>query len=420
MNTGRTGDGGLAVTPQMQKILNQSGFISIKMGSEKLRRMFQTQFGKLDLDRLSAFAFACICGKYEAVQQAISSGTAPDLATTETPFQLGFISFAILGAQRLRGGPPGTTMRHHEVIQYLLASGAPPDVPDISGHTALHHACTPPIGHAEMTKLLLEKGANVNAQNRYGEVPIFFPFQGGDIALVDLLMEHGADLGIKDGNGDSPRKMCMVFGAEVTAAVQRWERKRKGEQAPWEEKICENCKTKSSGLKQCARCRVVRYCSTECQRAHWKMHKPQCNPFTALTTITLKPNYRDFPETISRADFTRQAFGLSNPTTRPFKAGVSKNVDFENKSMVVKIQVPVDLLTNSPLGTSHGGLLIYNKKRDFVCTVHRGSNPTAYDAVVQTVRARGVGGAKAYFAAELKNRDELIVKVSEVLAEQPF
>jgi hypothetical protein len=157
-------------------------------------------------------------------------------------------------------------MKHHEVIQCLLASGAPPDVPDISGHTALHHACTPPIGHAEMTKLLLEKGANVNVQNRYGEVPIFFPFQGGDIALVDLLMEHGADLDIKDGNGDSPRKMCMIFGAEVTAAVQRWERKRKGEQAPWEEKICENCKAKSSGLKQCARCHVVRYCSTECQR----------------------------------------------------------------------------------------------------------------------------------------------------------
>jgi hypothetical protein len=31
-----------------------------------------------------------------------------------------------------------------------------------------------------------------------------------------------------------------------------------------------------------------------------------------------------------------------------------------------------------------------------------------------------VGGAKAYFAAELKSKDELLVKVSEVLAEQPF
>lgn len=157
-------------------------------------------------------------------------------------------------------------MRHLDIIIRLIDAGASPDIPDISGHTALHHACTPPIGNVEMTKLLLAKGANVDAQNRYGEVPLFFPFQGGDIPLIDILMEHGADLGIPDGNGDSPRKMCLVFGAQVTAAVQRWERKRKGEVAPWEEKRCENCKAKGSGLKQCGRCHVVRYCSTECQR----------------------------------------------------------------------------------------------------------------------------------------------------------
>jgi hypothetical protein len=37
-----------------------------------------------------------------------------------------------------------------------------------------------------------------------------------------------------------------------------------------------------------------------------------------------------------------------------------------------------------------------------------------------TIYLEGQDGAKAYFAAELKNQDELIVKVSEVLAVQPF
>lgn len=157
-------------------------------------------------------------------------------------------------------------MRNLDVISYLIDSGASPEIPDISGNTALHHACTPPTSRLEVAKLLLEKGANVNAQNRFGEVPLFFSFQGADVPLVDLLMEHGANLDIADGNGDSPGKMRIVFGAQVTAAVQRWERKRKGEAAPWEEKRCENCKTKGSGLKQCARCHIVRYCSTECQR----------------------------------------------------------------------------------------------------------------------------------------------------------
>ncbi|KAH7882566.1 ankyrin repeat-containing domain protein [Phlebopus sp. FC_14] len=405
----------------MQGILGQPGFISVATGSEKLRAMFQAQFGKLDINKLSTFALACMCGQFQAVSQAISNGTAPDLKTTETPFQISFVTFTVLGVQRLRGGPP-TSMKHMDVLRCLVDAGAPLDVPDISGHTALHHACTPPVGHAEITKFLLEKGANVNAQNRYGEVPLFFPFQGGDVPLVDLLMEHGADLDLKDGNGDSPRKMCVVFGAEVTAAVQRWERKRNGEAAPWEEKRCENCKTKSGGLKQCARCHVVRYCSKECQRAHWKTHKADCHPFSSATTVTLRPSFKEASTTISKADFTRQAFGLSNPNTRPVRPSATKDVKFEDKSMVIKIQVPVDPFSNSPAlpAFGMGELLIYNKKRDFVCTVGRADNAEAYDAVVRTVRTRGVGGAKAYFAAELKNRDELVVKISEVLAEQPF
>lgn len=154
--------------------------------------------------------------------------------------------------------------------------------------------------------------------------------------------------------------------------------------------------------------------------AHWKVHKPDCNPFSAKTTVTLKPTYEGVSETVSRADFMRHAFGLATPTTRPLRPGLTKNAEAENKSMVIKVQVPVDLLTNSPVNSALGSLFIYNKKRDFVCTVSRASNPDSYDAVVQIVRSRGVGGAKAYFAAELKNPDELVVKISEVLAEQPF
>ncbi|KAG6377918.1 hypothetical protein JVT61DRAFT_14707 [Boletus reticuloceps] len=335
-------------------------------------------------------------GNYDLVKQAVESGTAPDLSTTQTPFLFGFVSFAVLGALRLETCAPGTPMRHLDVISYLIDSGASPEIPDISG-------------------------ANVNAQNQFGEIPLFFSLQGGAAQIVDILMEHGADLDIADANGDSPRKMCVIYGPEVTAVIQRWERKRKGEEAPWEEKRCENCKTKGSGLKQCARCHVVRYCSTECQRAHWKTHKPACNPFCAATTVTLKPTYGGplASSTVSKADLTRQMLGIATPTASPVRPGLTKN-EAENKSMVIKIQVPVDLFTNSPIQSALGGLFIYNKKRDFVCTVTRASNPTAYDAIVQIVRSRGVGGAKAYFAAELKNPDELVVKTSEVLAEQPF
>ncbi|KAJ7761261.1 hypothetical protein DFH07DRAFT_1059898 [Mycena maculata] len=39
--------------------------------------------------------------------------------------------------------------------------------------------------------------------------------------------------------------------------------------------MCENCMTRMD-LRRCAGCGVMRYCSRECQKAHWKKHKPHC------------------------------------------------------------------------------------------------------------------------------------------------
>ena len=43
---------------------------------------------------------------------------------------------------------------------------------------------------------------------------------------------------------------------------------------------CENCgtaETKEAKLKKCARCKMVAYCNRDCQKAHWKEHKPDCD-----------------------------------------------------------------------------------------------------------------------------------------------
>ena len=41
---------------------------------------------------------------------------------------------------------------------------------------------------------------------------------------------------------------------------------------------CFNCQTegRSPPLRKCTQCEVAYYCGKDCQRAHWKVHKPAC------------------------------------------------------------------------------------------------------------------------------------------------
>lgn len=68
---------------------------------------------------------------------------------------------------------------------------------------------------------------------------------------------------------------------------------------------CASCSSTQS-LKQCARCKIVSYCSTACQRAHWQSHKPSCHfkvvvPPAAQHTDALSL-LRDLPNPITEQE----------------------------------------------------------------------------------------------------------------------
>jgi hypothetical protein len=44
--------------------------------------------------------------------------------------------------------------------------------------------------------------------------------------------------------------------------------------------LCGGCRNRGTGFKQCAGCKVINYCSSECQKSHWKEHKPTCKRIT--------------------------------------------------------------------------------------------------------------------------------------------
>ncbi|KAJ6466458.1 hypothetical protein C8R45DRAFT_489423 [Mycena sanguinolenta] len=48
---------------------------------------------------------------------------------------------------------------------------------------------------------------------------------------------------------------------------------------------CSNPSCCESGTKMDLQCKVAKYCSPECQRTHWPVHKTLCRPATSSTKL---------------------------------------------------------------------------------------------------------------------------------------
>ena len=78
-----------------------------------------------------------------------------------------------------------------EAVKQHLAAGADVGVKGgRMGGTPLHYAAT--HGHKEIVELLIAKGANVNAKNKYGTTPLDM---ANDREIADLLRKHGGKTG---------------------------------------------------------------------------------------------------------------------------------------------------------------------------------------------------------------------------------
>lgn len=53
---------------------------------------------------------------------------------------------------------------------------------------------------------------------------------------------------------------------------------------------CHACGKNVEKTRLCSRCKVGRYCSSECQRSHWSIHKIGCNIDSNVSKETLKVN----------------------------------------------------------------------------------------------------------------------------------
>ena len=82
----------------------------------------------------------------------------------------------------------------------MLDAGATPDIVNLTDHTRRMTplAWTANRGHLDAAKLLLTRGANVNAQCAAGNTPLMY---ADTPEMAKLLLDNGADRAIRDNQG---------------------------------------------------------------------------------------------------------------------------------------------------------------------------------------------------------------------------
>jgi len=109
-----------------------------------------------------------------------------------------------------------------EIVKLLLARGADVNASDKYGWTPLHRAAG--AGHAEIAKALLDKGANVNAEDEDGDTPLHWAARYGKTGLARILLRRAADAKALDKKYRTPArvgeivKLVLARGADVNAS----------------------------------------------------------------------------------------------------------------------------------------------------------------------------------------------------------
>jgi len=86
-----------------------------------------------------------------------------------------------------------------DIFRRVLDGGVAANVRDFYGNTPLHA-----VNRPEFIQLLIEYGADVNAQNDRGQTPLHRAFSEGDVEVVRCLIDTGADLNARDDFYNTP------------------------------------------------------------------------------------------------------------------------------------------------------------------------------------------------------------------------
>jgi ankyrin repeat protein len=95
------------------------------------------------------------------------------------------------------------------LMRLLLDRGADADACDNSGNTPLHQAAVNTL--VEVARILLVY-AEVNARNDCGSTPLHLAAEEGELDVVSLLLDCGADVHVRDNSGNTPLHIASTNG----------------------------------------------------------------------------------------------------------------------------------------------------------------------------------------------------------------
>jgi hypothetical protein len=105
-----------------------------------------------------------------------------------------------------------------EAVNAVLSSKRDPDPTDSQGRTPLSYAAA--TGHEAVVRVLLEKGADVDAKERlFGRTALIAAVAGGHETVVRLLLEKGADPESKDSYSRTPLSWATQRGHEAVVRL---------------------------------------------------------------------------------------------------------------------------------------------------------------------------------------------------------
>ena len=91
---------------------------------------------------------------------------------------------------------------HSDIARLLLEHGADAEAQDGHKRVPLHLASA--SGHVDAALVLLDHGTDANAQDDYNTTPLHEASEGGHVDVVQVLLDHGADAKAQDGDESTP------------------------------------------------------------------------------------------------------------------------------------------------------------------------------------------------------------------------